>query len=131
VARRIERERARTGERLDSEMDPPGDDPSLTEAFDRAWARALVRQAGERQHALAREIGPEARRRVALLRLRFEEGLPIREIARRWDEEPARLHHESAKARREFHAALTEVLREQHVDGDLDTACSRLLDSLR
>ena len=38
----------------------------------------------------------------ALLRLRFEEGLPIREIARRWDSDAARVHKHYARAREAY-----------------------------
>ena len=54
--------------------------------------------------------GPEAVRRVELLRLRFEENLPIREIAARWAADPATLHHAYALARQEFKAALLAVV---------------------
>ena len=37
---------------------------------------------------------------------RVREGLPIREIARLWDEDATKLHHEYAKARKEFQAAV-------------------------
>jgi RNA polymerase sigma-70 factor (ECF subfamily) len=57
-----------------------------------------------------RDAGEKARRRVEILRLRFEDDLPIRKIARLWDEEPAGIHREYARARREYEAALLEVL---------------------
>ena len=46
----------------------------------------------------------------AILRLRFEQGLPIREIAALWKVDAAKLHHEYAKARNEFREALVEVV---------------------
>jgi len=49
-----------------------------------------------------------------LLRLRFEEGLPIRAIAQRWDIPAAELHHAYARARQEFRAALLEVVAFHH-----------------
>jgi hypothetical protein len=49
-----------------------------------------------------------------LLRLRFQDDLPIREIALRWGVEPAALHHEHARARQEFKAALLEVMAFHH-----------------
>jgi len=133
VARRFERDRARAGRPLDSGVNPASNDRSPSEVFDRAWAKTLVRQAAARLELLARENGPEAIRRVDLLRLRFQEGLPIRDIARRWNADPARLHHEYARARQEFLDALKDVVREHHpdIDGNLDTECSRLLASLR
>jgi RNA polymerase sigma-70 factor (ECF subfamily) len=129
VARRAEHEVRRGGLPLDTAFDPPADERSLSEAFDRAWAGSLVRQAGARQAALARETGEAAVRRVDLLRLRFQDDLPIREIARLWEEDPAFLHHEYAKARREFSRALTEVVREHNggEDDEVEAECERLL----
>jgi RNA polymerase sigma-70 factor (ECF subfamily) len=110
VARRFE-ERAANVRAEDCELDDlPADDPTLSRAFDRAWAAALLRAAAERQAEIARKKSPAARRRVELLRLRFYEGLPIRAIAERWGEDAARLHHEYATAREEFRAALAEVV---------------------
>ena len=48
--------------------------------------------------------------RVELLRLRFEENLPIRAIAELWATDAAKLHHAYALARQEFKAALLEVV---------------------
>jgi RNA polymerase sigma-70 factor (ECF subfamily) len=91
VALRMETARVR-------ERPPPSDaaldqiadsDASLSRVFDRAWAKGLLRQAAERQAVCARQAGEAALTRVELLRLRFHEGLPIHEIARRWGVEPA------------------------------------------
>jgi hypothetical protein len=49
-----------------------------------------------------------------LLRLRFEENLPIRTIAERWGTPAAVLHHVHALARQEFRAALLEVVGFHH-----------------
>ncbi len=86
------------------------DETELSKIFDRAWAQSIMQQAAERQAELARIAGDEAVRRVELLRLRFQEGLAVREIARRWNVDAAQLHREQTKARREFQAALLEVL---------------------
>jgi RNA polymerase sigma-70 factor (ECF subfamily) len=64
-----------------------------------------------------------------LLRLRFHDGLPVRDIAARWDADPAKLHHEYARAREEFRAALREVVA-FHQPGSadaIDRACADLL----
>jgi RNA polymerase sigma-70 factor (ECF subfamily) len=66
------------------------------------------------QRRRAAERGPEAEQRVELLRLRFEENLPIRTIAQRWGVPAARLHHVYAVARQEFRAALLEVVAVHH-----------------
>jgi RNA polymerase sigma-70 factor (ECF subfamily) len=106
VARRHE-EKYRPGVPLAE--DQPADDTTLGRAFDRAWARSLLQEAARVQAESAR--GDErATRRVELLRLRFQDGLPIRDIAARWNEDAAKLHHEYATARDEFRAALTRVV---------------------
>jgi RNA polymerase sigma-70 factor (ECF subfamily) len=86
------------------------DDESQSRLFERAWAQAVMAEAAQLQRRLAAEAGPEAAQRVELLRLRFEEGLPIRAIAQRWAADAARLHHAYALARQEFRAALLTVL---------------------
>jgi RNA polymerase sigma-70 factor (ECF subfamily) len=136
VALRLERARARQREQ------PPGtlnlediadDDPGPASAFERAWAAALFREAGRLQKERARTAGEAALRRVDLLRLRFQERLPIREIAKRWGMDAAVLHHEFARARQEFKAALIEVIAFHRPDAavDLEAACADLLASLR
>jgi len=106
------------------------EDPHLSGVFDREWARAILREAGNRQAELAGERDERARRRVELLRLRFEEGLPIRDIARRWEVEPPWLHHEYARARREYRNALVEVVAHHHPgdDGQVEREVDRLID---
>lgn len=83
---------------------------SLARAFDRAWARSIMKRAMHLQTERARTTGDEAVRRVELLRLRFQEEMPIRDIAREWAADADRLHHEYARARKEFEAALLDVL---------------------
>jgi RNA polymerase sigma factor (sigma-70 family) len=109
VARRHERRPVR-GRPEELTADPPADDTGPAEAFDRAWARALLREAARVQQEEAERAGPAAVRRVHLLRLRFYEGMPIRDIAARWGEDAAKVHHEYATARQEFHAALQSVV---------------------
>ena len=68
---------------------------------------------------------------MELLHLRFDEGLPIREIARLWEVDPAQLHYEYAKARKEFKNALMEVLSFHHPGGPTELereSARRLLD---
>jgi RNA polymerase sigma-70 factor (ECF subfamily) len=112
------------------ELDRMADDEeSLSRTFDRAWARALLREAAARMEQQARAAGTAAGRRVELLRLRFHEGLPIRAIAERWQTDPAGLHHEYARARQEFKAALAEVVA-FHQPGsgpEIEAACANLL----
>jgi RNA polymerase sigma-70 factor (ECF subfamily) len=82
---------------------------SQSRLFDRDWAQAIMEEAARLQRERATGRGPEAVRRVELLQLRFEEGLPIRTIAERWRVEAARLHHDYAIGRHEFRSALLEV----------------------
>lgn len=106
------------------------DDSEPAEAFDKAWARALLREAAVAQQKHAEQVGPPAVRRVQLLRLRFHDGLPIREIATRWGEDAAKLHHEYATARDEFRSALREVIAFHHpgaAAGELDRLAAELL----
>jgi RNA polymerase sigma-70 factor (ECF subfamily) len=136
VALRVEARRARRlahehGDHLELESIPSGED-ALSRVFDRAWAKAVVREAAERQAVLAAERGAGAVRRMELLKLRFHEEMPIREIARLWGLDAATVHHEYARARREFLAALREVIASHHpgppeaVDGE----CAQLLSLL-
>ena len=127
VARRHE-EKYRPAVPLPDEC--PAEDTSLSVAFDKAWARALLKEAARVQAETARESGGRAVKRVELLRLRFQEGLPIRAIAEKWDEDAAKLHHEYATARDEFRAALRSVVafhQPAATGAALDDACRELL----
>ena len=134
IARQIETKRARRGAKegtLEREADQlECGDPGISTFFDRAWACSIVREAAERQ--LAAASSAEERRRVELLRLRFQDGLPIREIASRWDVEAAILHREYPKARAEFMAALLQVMAFHHPAplAEVERECARLLDAL-
>jgi RNA polymerase sigma factor (sigma-70 family) len=118
VARRAE---SRHGRRRDQQPatafygeTPDEQEPRLSAIFDREWARGMMRDAADRQREAARAAGPEAQRRVELLRLRFYEGWPIREIARLWKTDAADLHREYARARKEFRKALAEAVAYHH-----------------
>jgi RNA polymerase sigma-70 factor (ECF subfamily) len=110
----------------------PGSEEALSRVYDRAWAKAIVREAAERQLVWAAHRGEAALRRVELLRLRYHEGMPIREIAQLWDLDAASLHHEYARARQEFRSALQEVIAFHHPGSpeDLDRECAQLLSML-
>jgi RNA polymerase sigma-70 factor (ECF subfamily) len=133
VALHFEAGRARERPRADvPDLDRlPADDPNLSRLFDRAWAQALMREAAELQAQRAGGEGP-ARRRVELLKLRFHDGLPIRDIARLWCADSAKLHREYAKAREEFREALRAVVA-FHRPGtaeEVDRACAELVAAL-
>jgi RNA polymerase sigma-70 factor (ECF subfamily) len=96
VARRFEtRPRWPAGPLPESAADEAG----LSRLFERSWAQAIMAEAAQRQQQRAGERGPKAVRRVELLRLRFEENLPIRTIAERWGVPAAGLQHAYALAR--------------------------------
>jgi RNA polymerase sigma factor (sigma-70 family) len=124
VARRFE---CRKNSGAQAEVAPeaiPSDEETFSRVFDRAWAKSVMREAAQRQTAAASQSGEAAQKRVELLRLRFQEDLPIREIA-----DPVQLHREYAKARDEFRTALKEVLASFHgVGGEaLERECADLL----
>jgi len=131
IAREHERKMAR-GKELQPASgflreDVASDDEGLSTLFDREWAIAILEQAIDRHRQNARD--DTERRGVDLLRLRFEDGLPIREIARRWEMDPARLHKEYARARDGYKRALTEVVAFHHpgTPGEVERECARLL----
>jgi RNA polymerase sigma factor (sigma-70 family) len=109
----------------------PDRDDALSKIFDRALARSIMCEAAERQIALAASR-EDALQRVDLLKLRFQEGLPIREIATLWGVDAEHLHRQYARARKEFHAALRDVVA-SHVatnPGEVDARCAELLSLL-
>jgi RNA polymerase sigma factor (sigma-70 family) len=133
VALRFEQRRAKLAAREAAGDAPlaevPGRDDALSKVFDRALARSIMREAAERQAALAADRGDDAPRRVELLKLRFQEGLPIREIAALWGVDAAELHRQYARARQEFHTALRDVVG-AHLAAEpeqIDAQCGELL----
>ncbi|MHC4473769.1 MAG: sigma-70 family RNA polymerase sigma factor [Planctomycetota bacterium] len=116
AARRVETGNVRRREVQpgSSGVPEPVDEDGLSAAFDRAWARSLLRQALRLHAETARSKTDAARRRVEILRLRFQEGVPLKEIADRYELDPARVHKEYATARAEFRAALLEVVAFHH-----------------
>ena len=73
--------------------------------------------------------GEKAERRVELMRLRFSEDMPIRDIAKLWDADAAVLHREYAKAREEFKQALKAEVAFHHPGnpGEIERECAALL----
>jgi RNA polymerase sigma-70 factor (ECF subfamily) len=114
VSRRFETRNARKKEiQPATEFDPDeltADEERLSMVFDRSWARALLKEAGIRQAERARILGKDAEKRVELLRLRFQEGKTLRDIAADWNVDHARLRKQNARALREFEDALREVI---------------------
>jgi RNA polymerase sigma factor (sigma-70 family) len=133
IALRFETKRAR---RTEDEIAKPVDaavaserETTLSRLFDRNWAFAVVDAARRRCERTAQDSGPEAVRRVELLRLRFEEELPVREIAERWSMDAALVHHEYSRARTEFKEALEQEVAFHHPGsrGEIERECTDLL----
>ena len=124
------RKRRAREEQPPSSFEIKADEPALSALFDRTWAQSVMGQAADRQSEYAAERGEAAQRRLELLALRFQEGLPIREIAIRWNVDAAGLHREYARARREFHEALIDVVSFHHPGApeDVEAECERLLE---
>jgi len=122
------RKEAQAATRILNETPGPTEE-QLSQIFDRAWARTVMREAAERQRESAAAAGESARRRVELLRLRFHEGLPIRRIAALWNADPEHLHREYARAREEFRDALRAVVAFHHPAGReaVERECAQLL----
>ncbi len=137
VALRCERAHAqRRAGVTDSSFHPdeiPAETAALSSIFEREWAASLLEQARELLAQRAAAGGGAMAKRVELLRLRFEEGLPIREIATRLGEDAERVHREYAKARDEYREALREVVLFHHpgTRADVDAECARLLHAIR
>lgn len=133
VALRCERrQRHRLGREAKGSFHPErlaANNEAVSRLFDREWAVALIKQAGELLEQKARMLDPPARKRVELLKLRFEDGLPIREIASKWGERPALVHESYRKVRREYHDCLREVVASNNPDaiGQCEQECERLL----
>jgi RNA polymerase sigma-70 factor (ECF subfamily) len=129
VARRFESRPARGGGPL---PEVEASEERQSRLFERVWAQAIMAEAAQLQRRRAEQTSPEAARRVELLRLRFEEGLAIRTIAQRWGVEAAALHHAYATARREFKAALLEVVAFHHpgTAAEVEQEAARLLKAL-
>lgn len=108
-------------------------EPSASVAFDREWARTLLRLAADRMRERAADRSEAAQMRVELLHVRFQEGLPIKDIARRWGIDAARLHKAYGTARTEFRAVLREVVGEHTArsEADLDREVERVLQLIR
>jgi RNA polymerase sigma factor (sigma-70 family) len=127
VARRFEERWTKKRPESIGELPLESAEEPASRAFDRAWARGIMKQATELQGERARAGGSKLQRRVELLQLRFTEGMPIREIAALWTMEPTQVQYEYKCARDEFQAALADVVREHDPDGDAASESARLL----
>ena len=132
-AREHQRQHRRRGDTDFRIEEAVADEDSLSRIFDREWARAMMREANRLLVEKARAAGEDSLRRVELLRLRFQKGMPIRDIAQLWNVDPDRLHHQYARARRDFADALREVvgLHQGCSPAELKEQCRRIYDLLK
>lgn len=136
VAARYQTRRARDKRRGGELLSPdqvPSPQTTVSQAIDQELARALVREAADAMAARANRLGASARLRVEILRLRFGDDLPIRDIATRLGEDPDRVHHQYAKAREEYRRMLLAVVarRLPGTRAEVEGHCERLMDLLR
>lgn len=128
---RMARQHRRQPEAKDLDALTDGGD-SLSRHFDRAWAHNLLRVAIQTMAAEAQQ-SPEAVRGLEILRLRFQDGVPIRDIARATGEDATLLHRQFARAKRDFERVLRNLLapRPDAPQEELDQEIDFLLSLLR
>lgn len=133
VALRFEERARRVHQAPLPDHEPEGRESRLSLVFDRALAQLVMQEARQAMRERAARLGPLHERRVELLELRFQQGLTIAEIARRWDLEPAYLHHMYADARQDFRGALLDVVQRRSgtLGADLERECDWMLEVLR
>lgn len=136
VARRHEeragKDAVRQGENL-SLVDPSCRDDRASRVYDRTWLDTLLKRAATRQAEWAATQGEAAQRRIELMRMRFADGLPVREIAQIWNVEAAVVHREYRQARRDFKRALKEEVAFHHpgaTNEEIEHECAALLELL-
>jgi RNA polymerase sigma factor (sigma-70 family) len=133
VALRFEKRSAQIRKRRQTDTPDPDkiaeSERGLSRVHDQAWVTDLLRDAARIQAQHAEHVGGDAVRRVELLRLRFQEDLPIREIASLWGVDAAGVHRQYERARQEFKAALLKVLAFQYpgTPADVEQRCMNLL----
>ncbi len=110
----------------------PSRETQYSTFFDRRWAESIMADARQLMERKAIEEGADARRRLEIMQLHFDDDLPMREIAARWGEEPRQIHDAFARARREFYRCLRDTVA-LHGGGDgkaIETECRKLLQML-
>lgn len=105
---------------------------TYSQVFDRAWAQLVTSEARDLMAGRAAPGGtPELRLRI--LRLRYEQELPSREIARTLGIDAFRVYKLLHEARKEYRASLLEVMAYYHPEADkdeLERHCVELLAAL-
>ena len=121
--------RERPDERLNDDSFQ-SDSQTQSAVFDQAWARLVVREAYER--LLARSSAePHAVRRMRVLQLRYQDGLPPRRIAARLELDVADVYQMLSTGKSQFRRALAAVMTAYHPSGsrgEIDDLCRELLD---
>ena len=137
VARRFEERAAKANAQGSGKSvyldDLPHQAQALSQVFDRAWARSLLREAVLRHQQESEEGNTDARRRFRVMRMRHDEGLAIREIAQALGVlDVASVHNDYRQARRAFGAHLRGVVgRHTGTEGSaIDRECRRLTELL-
>lgn len=132
IAISIERRLVRRTEHAVSHADRVDSDPSLSQSFDRAWARAIVKDAA----ALARERarGHETRTMgLLVMELRVAHDLPPREIAVRLGRGVHEIYELLRRAKLDLRAAFLEILAEHNPgasEGALKRRCLEIVRDL-
>jgi RNA polymerase sigma factor (sigma-70 family) len=109
------------------------DDASLSRVFDRAYAKTLTRAARDLMRRRAGAEGSPSALRVRALELMYEHGLKAGDVADRMGIEASAVYIHLSRARKEFHAALLEVLAADHPDDgkeDLERRCREVFSAL-
>ncbi len=127
--RRLSRSRLRAQTDVATSIDVATDATRVSIAFDRAWARSLMQEAG-RLHRTRAGDDADARQRIDLLRARIVDGRAIRHIAAEWEVDPDLLHRAYARARREYYACLREVVARHCGPKSIESECQWLLEIL-
>jgi RNA polymerase sigma factor (sigma-70 family) len=136
VAAMAERKRSRHRETQAAHsgvFDQPDDDASRSHVFDRGWAEVVVREARALLQRRALVRGGSAALRARALELRYQNGLPPREIAPLLGLEVKQVYRMLEDGQVEFQEALLDVMATQVPSGsraDLEQKCAELLQLL-
>jgi RNA polymerase sigma factor (sigma-70 family) len=113
VARRVEDREFRRQREISPSVvwkeGPAADDPTLSLVFDRAWLDTVLGQAVQYLEERAQEDAA-ARKRVEILKLRFGDGRPYKEIAGELGIPVSAIYREAEQAREEFKRSLFDVV---------------------
>jgi RNA polymerase sigma factor (sigma-70 family) len=105
---------------------------TLSRVFDRAWVGMITRGAWLLMASRIDESA-EGRDRIQILDLRFKDGLSSGEIAERLALEPGYVYQQLRNAKRDFRAALVEVVGSYHPGAtkeEVEARCVELTDLL-